>query len=43
MRGLKQRLENNQEREDREALGYDEPINRNRQPIDRSHPTRSID
>ncbi|BGP23934.1 hypothetical protein Rt10032_c05g2356 [Rhodotorula toruloides] len=42
MRGLKQRLENNQEREDREAAGYGEPINRNRLPIDRSHPTSSI-
>lgn len=42
MRGLKQRLENDQEREDREAAGYGEPINRLRQPIDASIPKSSI-
>lgn len=30
-KGLRQRLENDDEREDREARGYDEPINRMRQ------------
>ncbi|GAA5947233.1 hypothetical protein JCM3775_007603 [Rhodotorula graminis] len=34
-KGLKQRLERDDEREDREARGYDEPISRLRQP---AHP-----
>ncbi|BGP39204.1 hypothetical protein JCM10450v2_003159 [Rhodotorula kratochvilovae] len=38
LKGLKQRLENDDERADREALGYDEPISRTRQPTDRNHP-----
>ncbi|GAA5860540.1 hypothetical protein JCM8547_000335 [Rhodosporidiobolus lusitaniae] len=32
MKGMKQRLERDDERADREAQGYDEPINRNRVP-----------
>ncbi|GAA5994341.1 uncharacterized protein JCM10292_002003 [Rhodotorula paludigena] len=37
-KGLRQRLENADEREDREARGYDEPINRMRQPTDTVNP-----
>ncbi|BGP15131.1 hypothetical protein JCM10213_006536 [Rhodosporidiobolus nylandii] len=33
-KGLKQRLERDDEREDREARGYDEPITKARQPTD---------